>query len=128
MPLFNRQAVRQLGEDAERQACRYLKKAGLKIVATNYRAPRGEIDIIATDRDAYVFVEVRLRATSVFGNAGDSISTAKQRRIIHAATHYLQKHRLWDKVPCRFDTLCMDQHTGSGNYQLEWTPNAFWAN
>ncbi len=125
MTIFKANRKITSGQAAEQRACRYLKRAGLKIVATNYRAPRGEIDIVARDGESYVFVEVRLRSNPGYGGAGDSIVRRKQRRIIHAASHYLLKRGLWEKVPCRFDVICLDRHTCDGNYQLEWTANAF---
>lgn len=126
---FSKHSGEDIGQAAEHWACRHLTKAGLEILATNYRAPQGEIDIVAMAKTksgiATIFVEVRLRTDHRYGKASDSINSAKQQRIIRAATHYLQQHGIWDKAVCRFDTICIDWHTDTRQYQLEWTPNAF---
>ncbi|MCV6605175.1 MAG: YraN family protein [Porticoccaceae bacterium] len=119
------------GEKAEQLACRYLKRSGLKIIERNYGCRRGEIDIIARDGDSLVFVEVRYRRQSSFGSAADSIHQHKQNRIIRAALHYLQQHQLAEKLPCRFDTICIapDRATSGFRqaYQIDWLRNAFQA-
>ena len=38
-----------LGKTGEKLAAKFLKKRGLKILATNYRCPAGEADLIALD-------------------------------------------------------------------------------
>ena len=108
------------GQRAERHAVIYLRKQGLKIVDTNFRAPGGEVDIIARDDQTLVFVEVRFRETNRFGSARETIDNKKQQRVIKAATHYLQQRQLWDKIACRFDTICIT--TGDG---LIWEQGAF---
>lgn len=130
MRLYRRSdlSINSKGKAAERTACRYLKQQGLQIIATNYRTPQGEIDIIARDRGQYVFVEVRLRSASSYCSASESITSNKQRRIVLAATHYLQQNGLWENAPCRFDAVCLDQHTGDRDYRLKWLTNAFHPN
>ena len=113
------------GAAAEQQACRLLRKHGLKIRARNYRTTRGEIDIIAEDGDTLVFVEVRLRSNSTYGSPEESITPYKQRRILHATQHYLQKQKITDSRPCRFDTICLTDHNKPATADTEWIKNAF---
>ena len=47
------------GQIGEEIACKYLKRQKYKIVRRNFRARRGEIDIIAKDKKQLVFVEVK---------------------------------------------------------------------
>ena len=47
------------GETAEQQACDYLKKQGLKLIARNFRCKQGELDLIMQDKQTLVIVEVR---------------------------------------------------------------------
>ena len=56
-----------LGKKGERAAVQYLKSQGYTIVATNYRTPFGEADIIALDNDELVFVEVKTRTNDKYG-------------------------------------------------------------
>jgi putative endonuclease len=115
--LFNK---RQRGDEAERNAERYLIKHGLKLVERNYRTRFGEIDLIMQDGEALVFVEVRLRKNQDFGGAAASIGEHKQRRIIAAAQGYLatMKH----PPPCRLDAVLL---AGAGGADVEWLKNAF---
>ena len=39
-----------------------MKKRGYKILATNYRTPFGEADIVAKEGDTVVFCEVKTRS------------------------------------------------------------------
>lgn len=115
-----------IGTEAELWAQTYLEKQGLRKANHNFRTPRGEIDLIMYEKSTLVFIEVRLRSTDSHGNAKESINGRKQRRLVKAAHTYLQKEGLWDKVPCRFDAICLDKDPDNGNqYQVEWIRNAF---
>lgn len=109
------------GSDAELLALRYLEQRGLLCLERNYRCKLGEIDIIMKQQDTLIFVEVRYRKQSAFGSAAESVTTTKQRKLIRAAQHYLQTHRLFDS-PCRFDVLAIG---GESSEQIDWIPNAF---
>lgn len=113
------------GKKAEKLAARFLRRQGLRIRATNYRTPKGEIDLIAQQGDTLVFTEVRLRSDVRFGNAAESIDSRKQQRILYASAHYLQTEQLGDSHPCRFDAICLTPNTGGDDYDLEWIRDAF---
>lgn len=106
------------GESAEQQALNFLAEKGLKAVSRNFRCKQGELDLIMTDQQALVIVEVRFRKTDKYGSAAESVTRAKQSRII-AATHvYLAAHKT-DR-PIRFDVVAI-----SGNGNIDWIQNAF---
>jgi putative endonuclease len=95
-----------LGRRGEDLAHRYLRYAGMTILARNYRTPNlsGEIDIIARQGDTVVFVEVKSRATADYGAPDRAIDTEKQRRVTHAARVYASHTGTpWDHV--RFDIV-----------------------
>ncbi len=94
------------GARAEMLAAQFLVARGLTIVTRNFRARRGEIDLIARDGDTLVFVEVRMRRSQSFGGAGASITRAKCARLTAAANFYLAK--LGREPPCRFDAVLLD--------------------
>ncbi|KAF7600311.1 MAG: YraN family protein [Candidatus Dactylopiibacterium carminicum] len=111
------------GARAERLAEAHLHAQGLRILARNARSKGGEIDLIALDGAALVFVEVRLRAGSRHGGAAASITPAKQRRIRRAAAYWLQTEgRTWQGRPCRFDAVLLDSHTAEN---ITWLRGAF---
>lgn len=103
-------STRKQGTAAEELALAHLQRAGLTLVARNYETPGrggGEIDLIMRAADGtLVFVEVRARASITAGGAAASVISRKQRRIIHAARHYLT--RLPALPPCRFDVVAID--------------------
>ena len=94
------------GGAAEDAAARFLERAGLAIVARNYRTRLGEIDLIARDGATLVFVEVRLRANDRCGGGAESIGMRKRARIEAAARQYLARIRR--EPPCRFDVITLD--------------------
>jgi putative endonuclease len=96
-----------LGKFAENRAEALLTLAGLRIVERNWHCRQGEIDLIAQDGEVLVFVEVRSRKHGAYGSAADSITPAKQRRIVQAARHYLAKLPIMPA--CRFDVVTLDQ-------------------
>ena len=105
------------GGRAEARAAQFLAAHGLQVVARNYRTRLGEIDLIARDGAALVFVEVRLRTGDRFGGAAESIDGRKQRRLVAAARHYLSRLRC--EPPCRFDVVTVD------GAQATWLKAAF---
>ena len=115
------------GMRGEAQAVAWLQRHGLVLLQRNFRTPGrggGEIDAIMRAPDGtLVFVEVRTRADAGHGGAAASISKTKQRRIILAARHYLQR---WRSVPpCRFDVMACDGDALQPDADWQWLPAAF---
>lgn len=94
-----------LGNLAERQAEQLLLQAGMRLLARNYRCKQGELDLVMRDADTVVFVEVRYRRSSQWGNAVDTIDWRKQKRVIAAAQFYLLTHPHLANQACRFDVI-----------------------
>jgi putative endonuclease len=113
--------TKQRGDAAEQQALHHLLDQGLQLVQRNYRTPGrggGEIDLIMQAPDStVVFVEVRHRARATHGGALASVTWVKQRRIVFAARHFLQRLPSWP--PCRFDVVALDGE------QLTWFRGVF---
>jgi putative endonuclease len=105
-------ARRRAGAEAEDIAARHLEAHGLRILARNYRCRMGELDLVAEDRGALVFVEVRLRTSRAFGGAAESITAHKRRRMLAAARHYLL--RSGADQPMRFDAVLLDRLDAAG--------------
>ena len=61
-------------------------------MSTNYRCPHGEIDIVASDEDCLVFIEVRTKKSFDFGTPEESITPRKMEKLRATANHYLQNH------------------------------------
>jgi putative endonuclease len=112
------------GRGAEDRAWAHLQRAGLSLVARNYRVARGpnarggEIDLICRERDGtLVFVEVRARADTRHGGAAASVSASKRASLVFAAQRFIAN---WAIVPpCRFDVVAIDGD------DLQWLKAAF---
>jgi len=104
---FKPRTTKQTGDAAEALALQHLQRAGLLLLARNYRTPGrggGEIDLIMRAADGTcVFVEVRQRQSASHGGAAASVSALKQRRIVFAARHYLMRYATLPA--CRFDVV-----------------------
>ena len=100
-------------------AAAFLERKGLRVIERNYRCRLGEIDLIAREGATTVFVEVRQRASSAFGGAAASITSAKRQRLLRAARHYLSRLRTLPQ--CRFDALLIEGNPP----RIEWVRNAF---
>lgn len=112
-----------VGRLAEEMACQFLQAKGLQLLTMNYHCFQGEIDLIMQHESEIVFVEVRKRSRTDYGNALDSVNPTKIRKIIKAATHFLQKQNSLYKVHSRFDVIAI--HPINGRMQIEWVKNAF---
>lgn len=86
---------RGLGRHGEDLAARHLAARGYDIIARNWRCEVGEIDLVARDGAGLVFVEVRTRRGRALGSPEESITAAKQARLIDLAEAYVQAEH-WD--------------------------------
>jgi putative endonuclease len=93
------------GRLAEILGCEYLRRQGYLLLASPYRASRGEIDIVARDGDFLVFVEVKARRQDP--HPEDAVNPEKQRRIIAASREYRTRHPRHASFPYRFDILAV---------------------
>jgi putative endonuclease len=90
----------------------------LPVLERNWRSRHGEIDLIAELDGTVVFAEVRLRTSSGFGGAAESITSAKRSRLLAAARLYLS---LRPEAPCRFDVFLVEGEPR----QVRWIRDAF---
>jgi putative endonuclease len=95
-----------LGRRGEDIAHRFLQRAGLIVVARNFRmaSGAGELDLVAWERDQLVFVEVKARQTDEYGAPDRAIGPEKQASLLRAAREYTRHAEVsWEKV--RFDVV-----------------------
>ena len=112
----------ELGKWGEEQADRFLISKGYIIRERNYRALRGEIDIIAMDGSVLVFVEVKARRGTAHGLPAEAVTPAKQRICIRTALHYMQRYSMVEHE-VRFDVIEV-LYEGS-QWHIRHIPNAF---
>ena len=97
------QALGVLGEEL---AFHYLKRRGYKVLLRNYESPMGEIDMIAKDKGALVFVEVKTRSSDAMGDPAEGVTAFKRHQIVKSAQYYVKRYGIHE-VPCRFDVVCV---------------------
>ena len=93
----------ETGDAGEKIALAYLKKKGFKILETNRRIERWEIDLIAKDGKERVFVEVKTRFSHDFGDPAEAVTLKKQQYLIKAANLYVLQEDY--EGPIRFDII-----------------------
>lgn len=111
------------GRHGEDMAAELLVDKGFRIVERNYRFGRGEIDIIARDKDTLVFVEVKCRNTLEYGPPEYCITESKIHQIRKVAACYLYERSIRD-TDCRFDVVTILE-LEPGRPEINHIPNAF---
>ncbi len=112
-----------LGEKYERKAATFLLDQGLKLHTRNFRCRYGEIDLIMQDGDVLVFVEVRFRTQTDYGTPLDTLTNAKQKKLLRAAEVFLQQHPKWQQHSARFD--CVGINGVHPDETYDWVRGAF---
>lgn len=112
----------RIGQWAEERAVEHLENAGLRLLTRNFRCRLGELDAVMADGSTVVFVEVRYRASDRYGDGLESVTHAKQRKLIGAARAWLARHAAAEP-PCRFDVVSVTKR----NYlpHILWIRDAF---
>jgi putative endonuclease len=111
---------RAAGDAAERRAAEFLVKVyGYKVIARNYTCRFGEIDLICEDGVTLAFIEVRHRTRDRFGEAIETLTYQKLKRIGLTARHFLMRNQL-EQRECRFDVVMIQ-----GTDEPKLTKDAF---
>lgn len=103
-----------LGLKGEQIAKKYLLKKGYKILAANYQCRFGELDLIAKDKNCLVFCEVKTRSKGMIAPPQESVTPAKQRKMIKTAQFWLMENQT--DAEMRFDVLAV-----SPDFWGHWT-------
>lgn len=93
----------ETGKKGEAIALEHLVRNGYKIIETNWQSGHKEVDIIARKGDQLVIIEVKARKTAFFGEPEEFVTKSKQKLLIAAANHYVEKHNL--DLEVRFDII-----------------------
>ncbi len=94
------------GRLGERIACRYLLRQGFDILARRYHARWGEVDIIAFEGPVLVFVEVKTRSTSEFGDPSEFVDWQKRQSLRLAAEEFIARYDMGE-YSYRFDIVAV---------------------
>src|SRR5918995_964923 len=98
-------ARRGLGDRGERIARALLEARGMAFVEANWHCPAGELDLVMTDGNEVVFVEVKIRRGEQAGRAEEAVSPSKARKLLRAGECYIGDHPSLGDPIWRIDLL-----------------------
>lgn len=95
---------KRMGSFGEMLVITYLENLNYKILDKNFCTKYGEIDIIAKDKDEYVFIEVKTRTSRKYGMPVDAVDTSKEKHIEKSSKVYIYLNKLENKY-IRYDII-----------------------
>lgn len=93
----------QRGRGGEDAAARHLVRRGWTVLARNWRAAGGELDLVAARGHVVAFCEVKTRGGA--GALAETLTAAQRRRIARAAAAFLAARPELAGHEARFDLL-----------------------
>jgi len=108
----------------EMLAEQFLTQRGFVVIERNFRCRSGEVDLIATERDALVFIEVKLRRSDAYGSPAEAVTYCKRQRLIRTARYYLARSSHKD-MPLRFDVVSIQLDERLCRAQVRLVRDAF---
>ncbi len=101
-----------LGRYGEQLAVEHLQGAGMQVLDRNWRCRDGEIDVVARDGTTVVFVEVKARSGTGFGEPAEAVTLSKARRLRRLACRWLDENRPPEAAELRFDVVSVVRRRG----------------
>lgn len=98
----------QVGHDAEKYAAEWLKARGFTVVELNWRTRQCEIDIVVRKKKIMYLVEVKSRASAVWGGGMDYITPKKLEQMKFAAELWTATNKWPHDI--RLAALAVDGH------------------
>jgi len=103
-----------VGKFGEQLAKKYYGQLGYKFIESNFNKRMGEIDLIFQYSGCYIFCEVKTRTSRMFGEAIESLTAKKMRRILRMIQYYSLLHRIpGDRVRADFIAIQIDSGTAT---------------
>ena len=84
----------KIGKWGEQAAIDYLIKKGYTIKERNVFTPYGEIDIVAQHKDQLIFVEVKTRTGTSYGNPEEAVTPIKLSHFTNAAVELAARYNI----------------------------------
>jgi putative endonuclease len=108
----------------ERMAEAFCGLRGYEVIDRNVREGRGEIDLVALDRETVVFVEVKFRTGTDRAAPLLAVNPKKREDVARTAALYLGRRGLLGK-PVRFDVIGITWGGDGTELRLEHVSNAY---
>ncbi len=97
------------GKEGEEEALKYLENKNYVLVEKNFQNDLGEIDLIMTDNEWLVFVEVKYKHDDILGLPEEMIGKNKLAQVRRVAESYLvqRKEVVKNFEKYRIDGVCI---------------------
>ena len=116
--------AKETGQAGESIAKAYLEENGYEILDEDWCHKKAQVDLIAYKNKIIVFVEVKTRSSSGFGEPEDFVHRAQQVNLQKAADEYI--YIMNHKGELRFDIISI-LFNSAGNYSLKHIEDACWS-
>lgn len=104
-------AHNELGKWGEDLAADYLQRKGYTIIERDWKSGRRDLDIVAKNGNVIVFVEVKTRRNSLYGQPEEAVDYRKLQSLQQAINHYIKFRHIRQEV--RFDIISVVGTIGS---------------
>lgn len=113
--------MRKVGNRGEDLAAWYLQGKGLRLLFRNWVCRHvGELDLVMTQGEEIVFVEVKYRTSRSFGSPLDSFDGIKSERLFSTIEEFLLAHPRYQKMIWRLDLLAVRESRSLGKVFFDW--------
>ena len=113
----------QLGHTGEQLAKQHLEALGYEVLDENWTYGKAEVDLIAYKDRTLIFVEVKTRSGTIFGQPEDFVDERKPKLLAQAADEYI--YLMNHQGEARFDIIAV-LFDGKQNHTLKHIEDAFW--
>lgn len=113
----------ELGKLGEALAAEFLRKKNYVILEQNYVWEKSEIDIITTQNNKIIFVEVKTRTSPYLSDPALMVPIKKWRQIMKAADFFMKERT--DDLTAQFDIISVitnKDYTKIDHYDEAYTP------
>lgn len=111
------------GSTGEQLAARFLEEQGYQVLHRNWRHGRHEIDLVAQHGQQLVFVEVKTRSSTQYGQPEEAVRKGKRGKLIKAANAFIAE--TGRTLAVRFDIVSVILHP-CGRPYIHHIPDAFY--
>lgn len=118
---MHNQKIGKIGEDL---AADFLTKKGYKIIDRNVKIGYQELDVVALEKNEFVFIEVKTRTSLKYGSADESLNHKKIKNLKFAILQYLAVNKVKTKN-VRLDLVAIDINQTTNNANIKHYSNIF---
>jgi putative endonuclease len=105
-----------LGTYGELVAADFLSNQGYEIIERNWRCRQGEIDIVARERNSWVFVEVKTRSSASSDLGLEAVDELKIQKLRRAISQWCQDRQV-ASINLRIDVVSVFVHAGKVSFE-----------